>query len=84
MSEEWFQQPFETPLSNYCWCGKCETVHKSVSWFRDDWFCPNCGASLWELVDWEEIRRAIPYYPESPKEGTRFPKHGWPVKPPRD
>ncbi len=49
--EEWFQQPFPIPLSGYCWCGKCERVYKSVSWFRKDWYCPGCGADLWAIKD---------------------------------
>jgi len=80
--DEWFQQPFPDPLSDYCWCGKCERVYKSVSWFRKDWYCPGCGADLWQLKDWEELRVAAPYYPEHPTEGTRFPAGGWPANAP--
>ncbi len=79
-ASEYFQQPFPNPLSDYCWCTKCERVYKSVSWFHKEWYCPNlnCNASLFDLKDWEEF----PYYPEHPKEGTYFPVGGWPSNTP--
>lgn len=47
-------------------------------------YCPGCGADLWQLKDWANVREEVLYYPEHPKEGTRFPEGGWPSNAPNE
>ena len=74
---EMYQHPhLNVQLGEYCWCLKCQRVHRTATWQENGWNCPACGGSALDLWDWRHVQAMNPAYPQHPQEGALFQVHG--------
>ena len=74
-----YQHPFHEVTHGYfTWCLHCERVHKTESWVKNDWECPDneCNGNALDAFPWAQDcwpRRQHPEYPEIPEEEKYYP-----------
>ena len=58
-------------LALYFWCSLCCRVWRGSSLAGGD-ACPECGASGYELVEWQALRESVNGWLPVPVEGRRY------------
>jgi len=72
-------------MNIYCWCCKCERAFRNDGIYdrkkvplgeRGGYWCPFCGASPMDTLDWETFVFSLAAghnYPDQPEDGHQYP-----------
>lgn len=61
-------------MDKYLWCLHCERTYMLID-ESDKHECqyPDCDGSMWDLWDWNKVKRGHPEYPTTPRHGIPYP-----------